>query len=190
MAFFKFLIGKATAATESPSLFLSSFPKKSDTIRLSFTAPGNGSYIEIDSVLLIGATARDIASLNSSTVYYEQDPDSDYYYFENNDTFSFIIDDSNYYMMYRDVEESAGVITLNISAVNDAPHAPNETISFKGTITTFVINTTDPDGPDSLLITITSLPTRGNLRILSEDSDSVDTLEQVFYFSWLSNEVD
>lgn len=147
-------------------MFLCSFPQLSNTIRLDFAAAGTDNYIEIDAVLLIGASSVAVAPLNNSYVFFLQDTDSDYY-FTGNDSFHFTIDDRKYYMRYRDVDGSDGTIRLVIEPVNDAPHAQNVTLYFNGTSIVFYLTVSDPDGPDELSIFFDSLPSYGSLAVAS-----------------------
>ena len=167
-AWYKLISAEETTA-QSPTLFLCSFPELSDTVRLDFAAGGADSYVEIDSVLLIGASAVSVAKLNSSNVYYKQDPDSDYYH-TGDDFFNFTIDDANLYMAYQGSGTSSASITLDITPVNDAPKVRPETVEFNGTEVAFSLSVTDPDGPE-LFVHLKSPPLRGKIRVLSHSED-------------------
>ena len=85
-----------------------------DTIRLDFGAPGPDHYVEIDAVMLIGATTVSVAPLNSPNLFFLQDPDSDFYFNGSSDSFNFVLDDKQYYMRYRNLDISEATITFNV----------------------------------------------------------------------------
>ena len=104
-----------SALASAPSLFLCSFPRLSDTVRLDFAAPGPDNYVEIDGVLLIGASTVNALSLTTTNLVFLQDTDSDYYFNQTSDSFTFVLDDRQYYMRYRDLDINEATITLDVS---------------------------------------------------------------------------
>ena len=171
------------ALISSPSLFYCSFPKLSDTVRLDFGPAGPENYIEVDAVMLIGASSVNIARLRSQQVTYIQDLQSDFYFDSNVDSLSFTIDDREYYMKYRNIDISEGVITLDISPVNDAPTTSNKTVEINGTTTQIKLQAIDADGPDNVTISITELPSFGSLFSLNGYSIKKDAAVGSHLFS-------
>eukprot|EP00727_Mastigamoeba_balamuthi_P012357 m51a1_g7744 putative protein (1782) ;mRNA; f:8438-16404 len=157
----------------SPTLFLSNIPELSSEIRIDFAAAGVAdSYVEIDAVMLIGATTIETASVAGTKLVYEplphvdallQDPLSAF-----QDSFSFVINDADYYMRYRDLDISAATVTMHIAPANDAPF-------FSGAegAEAFVVNSTrrtllalpavDYDGPAPVALLLRQEPKRGAL---------------------------
>lgn len=128
--------------------------------------------------MLIGASSIYVAALNSSEVIYLQDKDSDFY-FSGNDSFKFTIDDGKYYMQYRTADMSEGVITLEIDPINDMPTTSPKTMDFTGKPLQFLMPVSDPDGPDSLTITISSSLAYGTLKVEGE-TESLSKGDTVF----------
>eukprot|EP00727_Mastigamoeba_balamuthi_P012360 m51a1_g7747 putative camp phosphodiesterase a (1362) ;mRNA; r:24973-30322 len=157
----------------SPALFLSDIPELSSEIRIDIAAAGVAdSYVEIDAVMLIGATTIEAAEMTGTKLVYEplphvdallQDPLSTF-----QDSFSFVVNDANYYMRYRDLDISAATVTMHIAPANDAPF-------FSGAegAEAFVVNSTrrtllalpavDYDGPAPVALLLRQEPKRGAL---------------------------
>ena len=165
------------ALDSAPTLFLASFPELSDTIRLDFAAPGPDNYVEVDAVMLIGASSVSTAKLTSQEVVFVQDPESDFYFNGTEDQFTFTIDDSDYYMRYRELDISDATITLQITPVNDAPLAENITIYSNASVTVVNLIVRDADGPFSPTLIFVLLPEFGDL--LTDNGVTVTINEEV-----------
>ena len=166
----------------APTLFLASFPELSDTIRLDFAAPGPDNYVEVDAVMLIGASSVSTAKLTSQEVVFVQDPESDFYFNGTEDQFTFTIDDSDYYMRYRELDISDATITLQITPVNDAPLTPNVTFPLTQSKAKLEIPVKDADGPDTPSVSITTLPRFGYLQTATGRISSVPTEVLPWFF--------
>ena len=174
---------EAVALDSAPTLFLASFPELADTIRLDFAAPGPDNYVEIDAVMLIGASSTSIAKLSSQQVVFIQDSESDFYFNATEDHFTFTIDDSDYYMRYRELDISSATVTLHITPINDPPITENITIALATTEITVNLTVRDADGPSLPTVTIVELPQYGYVENISGMDVSQD--EAVYFFFFL-----
>ena len=86
-------------------------------------------------------------------------------------------------MKYRNIDISEGVITLDISPVNDAPTTSNKTVEINGTTTQIKLQAIDADGPDNVTISITELPSFGSLFSLNGYSIKKDAAVGSHLFS-------
>ena len=174
---------EAVALDSAPTLFLASFPELANTIRLDFAAPGPDNYVEIDAVMLIGASSTSIAKLSSQQVVFIQDSESDFYFNATEDHFTFTIDDSDYYMRYRELDISSATVTLHITPINDPPITENITIALATTEITVNLTVRDADGPSFPTVTIVELPQYGYVANISGMDVSQD--EAVYFFFFL-----
>ena len=70
-------------------------------------------------------------------------------------------------MRYRELDISDATVTLYITPVNDPPTVANSSVSSNSSKITVTLSAKDPDGPSSIIITISSYPRYGTLYSLS-----------------------
>eukprot|EP00727_Mastigamoeba_balamuthi_P012362 m51a1_g7749 hypothetical protein (969) ;mRNA; r:32070-35862 len=167
----------------SPSLFLSSIPQLSSEIIVSTAAAGPDVFVEIDAVMLIGATTIDAAVVHGTELAYVPLPHVDGLLADPlrpfKDAFTFAVDDAEYYMRYRDLDISEAQVAINVAPANDAPFFLSmETVDVNSTGRTLIVVTAvDYDGPSPVSLTLVQEPARGVLtsidgRVLTAGSKS------------------